>query len=109
MTSVLMHRNISAEQATRLLSAAMQLKIIALKRGQSIVLFICCSEEDELNRLCKMLDNLEMKKLLEQLFNLFSRSSRIRVAAVKIFERDLENTKQLFKSISIFLFVEIWH
>lgn len=92
--------NMSPEQANRLLTAT-QLKIIAVKRGRSIVLYICCNNEDEFNRLCKMIDDSEMKKLLDQLFNLIIRNTWIKIQSVKIFERDLANTKQLFKSKSL--------
>lgn len=93
--------NMSPEQANRLLTAA-QLKIIAVNRGRSIVLYICCSNEDELIRLCKMIDNSEMKKFLEQLFNLIIRDTWIKIQTVKIFERDLANTKLFFKSKAMF-------
>lgn len=93
MTELLLQRNVSAEQANRLLAAA-QLNIMAAKRGQSIVLYVCCCREDQLTRLCQLIDSLEMTKVLEQLFALFVHNMKIKVISVKIYDSDLTKAKQ---------------
>lgn len=90
MTNLLTQRNVSTEQAYRLLTAT-QLKIIAVNRGQSIVLYVCCSKKDEL---VKMIDNSRMKNLLQKLFCLLVPNSKLKVLSVKILERE----KQLYTS-----------
>lgn len=92
-----MQRNVSTEQANRLLAAA-QLNIIAAKRGQSIVLYVCCCIEGQLTRLCKMIDCLEMTNFLEQLFSLFVHNMKIKVLSVKIYESDLTKARQSLES-----------
>lgn len=96
MTNLLFQRSTSLEQANRLLSA-MQLNVLAVKRGQSIVLYIACIREEEFVYLYQIIDNLEMKRILQQLFNLLVENFKIKVLMVKIHDRDITSAKQLFQ------------
>lgn len=96
MTKLLTQRNVSTDQAHRLL-AATELKIIAVNRGHSIVLYVLCSKKEELDHLIKMIDNSEIKNLLEELFPLLIHNIMIKVLSVKILERE----KQLLASKSL--------
>lgn len=83
MTKFLVQENISLKQANRLWDAT-QLNIFATRRGQSIVFYSWCRKEDELDRLCKIIDDLEIEVVLEQLFNFLIYNIKIKVLSVKI-------------------------
>lgn len=89
-------RTASVEQASRML-AALQLKVIAAKRGQSIVLYTSCCKDEELDHLRKLVDSLEMKGVLERLFNLFFNKVTIKVLSVTIHERDITKATKAFE------------
>lgn len=97
VTNLLLQRKVSTEQANRVLSAA-HLNIIAVNRGQSIVLYICCRKENEFNDLCKMIDNSELKNFLEELFVALTCNINLKVLSVKIYESDINKARQMFRS-----------
>lgn len=85
------------EQANRLLSA-MRLNVVGVKRGQSIVLYVSCIREEEFVHLCQIVDNLEVTRILQQLFNLLVKNFKIKILMVKIHNKDITSAKQLFQS-----------
>lgn len=92
----LLHSNTTTmEQENRVL-AALELKVIAVRRGESIILYIRCCKEKELTYLCKVVNNMRMKETLGTLFNLLLEKRRISVLVVKIFETDLAKAKSTF-------------
>lgn len=95
MTSVLCRSTTSVEQVQRLL-AALQLQVIAVKRGQSVVLYVRCCTGEELSRLCKIIDNLELKAIVDKLFSVLLPKLVIKVITVTIFEQDLAKAKETF-------------
>lgn len=105
MTDFLRQKTTSVEQANRLI-AGLQLNIIAVKRGESIVLFIGCSKEKDLNHLCKVVADLEMKETLEALFKLLLPKLTTKVVAVKIFERDIARATESFARTLTFIHVD---
>lgn len=95
MTYVLCRSTTSVEQVHRLL-AALQLQVIAVKRGESVVLYVRCCKEKELSRLCRIVDNLEMKAITDKLFSILLPKLVIKVTSVTIFEQDLVKAKEMF-------------
>lgn len=79
------------------LLAKLRPMIIAVKKGKSIVLFVGCCTVDEFHHVCTMVDNDEMKKILEKLFNLLLQNLQTKVLLVTIYKYDRENAKKLFE------------
>lgn len=90
----------TTEEKNRVL-AALNLKAIGVRHGESIVLYIKCCTEEEFNHLCKVVDYMEMKETLQKLFSLLIPSLKTKVVAVKIFERDIAKAKESFTRKSL--------
>lgn len=99
VTELLRQRTNSMEQAIRLI-AEVQLNIMAVRRGESIVLYIGCCTKEDLNYLRKVVDYMEIKETLERLFNLFvpKLGIKIRILLVKISENDLAKAMEILDS-----------
>lgn len=95
MTAMLCRNTSSTEQANRLL-AALQLQVIAAKRGESVVLYIRCYKENEFEHLCEVVDKQTIRKILERIFNRFFEKQVIKISNVAIYERDLRRAKESF-------------
>lgn len=99
VTNFLRQRTNSMEQAIRLI-AEVQLNIMAVRRGESIVLYIGCCTKEDLNYLRKVVDYMEIKETLERLFNLFvpKLGIKVRILLVKISENDLAKAMEILDS-----------
>lgn len=86
----------SIEQANRFI-AALQFKVIAVKRGDSIVLYISCCKEEELNFLCEIVENKQINEILEQLFNsLLVNKMTVKVILVKLLEHNVAKARESY-------------
>lgn len=85
----------SSEQRHRLI-AALYLNVIAFRRGKGIVIYTSCSKEEEFVHLCEIIDNLEMRNILQQLFNLLVSNVKIKVVLVDVLSKDIAKAKQIF-------------
>lgn len=101
MTGLLVRKDVSKAQARRLL-AATQLKIEAVKKGQSIILYVICVNEGELIRLCKIIDDMKTRDVLQQLFNYLIPKANIKIISMTILERDIKKAMKSFESKILF-------
>lgn len=89
------------------LLARLRPMIIAVKKGKSILLLVSCCKVQEFRHLCTMVDNGEMKKMLEQLFNLLLQNFQTKVLLVTIYKHDRENAEKLLERKHTLLIIYI--
>lgn len=97
MTSLLTNQEMDTDDEAYGLLSALQLKIVGVKCGDSVALFVCCSMAEEFDQLCKFVDDIEMKDILEQLFNLLLHDTNVEIHSVNILERDMMKARQSFQ------------
>lgn len=100
MANMILDRSI--EEANRIFQLA-QLKVIAAKKGQSIVLYIYCMTIEDVQQLYQSLISASLKVSLELLFNrLLSRSLKIAVTTVIVSNQELLRIQTYFNGENFF-------
>lgn len=95
---------ISIAGSNRILELA-QLKVIAAKKGQSVVVYIWCETVEELFRLYELLTSGHLRECVEQLFNqLLTWSQKVAVKDVKMNDDEFKRIKECFRGDELFLF-----
>ena len=90
------------QAAGRILELAM-VKVIAAKKGQSVVLYIYCKTIEDLQQLQKSLISGRLKDSVEMLFNsLLIRSQKTKVAALTTDFEEFQNMRTYFKGRNLF-------
>lgn len=85
------------ENRQSLLLQELQIKVLAVKRGSSIVLYIFCETMKELMYLCEVIDTKELKDKLENLFNTLLHDMTTRVIQLYISETEINKAKKFFE------------
>lgn|SRR6218665_887594 len=85
------------ENRQSLLLQELQIKVLAVKRGSSIVLYIFCETMKELMYLCEVIDTKELKDKLENLFNTLLHDMTTRVTQLYISETEKNKAKKFFE------------
>lgn len=81
------------------------MRIIAAKKGNSIVLYVWCEKVEELLRLEGLKTSGHLQESIEQLFNqLLNRSEKIAVKEIKMDDEELERMKEYFTGDQLFTF-----
>ena len=87
----------STEDADRILELV-TLKVIGAKTGQSVVLYIYCKTNEELQQLHESLTSGRLKDSVENWFSrLLNRSQKIAVASLTTPTEEFENMRTYFK------------
>lgn len=87
----------SIEEISRILQLT-EFKCIAVKRGQSVVVYVYCGTAEELQQLQQMLVTGSLKDSAELLFNrLLNRSQKIAVTIVTIHPEEFEKGEKYFQ------------
>ena len=87
----------SSENRTSLLLQELQMRIIAARRGSSIVLYIYCETMKELMYLCEVINKNELKDKLENIFNTLLHDMSTRVTDLYIVETEINKAKKFFE------------
>lgn len=86
----------STEEANRILELV-NLKVIGVKTGQSILLYIYCKTIEELQRLHEMLNSGRLKDSVELCFNrLLNRSQKITVTTLTVSTQEFQKVRTYF-------------
>lgn len=95
----------SIEEINRILQLT-QFKCIAVKRGQSVVVYAYCGTAEELQQLQEMLVTGSLNESVQQLFNrLLNRSQKIAVTIVTIHPEEIEKGEKYFQGKESFCII----